>query len=125
MRRGIAIFLALAFSSLLVLPAFAGPAQSNLPACCRKTGKHHCSLHLAKSETNAGMLLTTVSGPCPYYPCLAGPAQLEISSPTVSRALVAAFGLQAGLIGQAEAGYQPVSDVSSNQKRGPPSFVLS
>src|SRR6516165_8850129 len=100
MRRRIAILLVFAFSSLLILPAFAGPAQSNLPACCRKAGKHHCSLHLANSNTNAGAFITAVSGTCPFYPCSAGPAQLQISTPRMFRGPAATFAVQAEIVGQ-------------------------
>jgi hypothetical protein len=50
MRRSVAILLALMFSWILILPAFAGSAESNLRACCRKDGKHHCMMHTESSS---------------------------------------------------------------------------
>jgi len=44
MRRIAASLLAAFFSLTLITPALlASGADSNLPACCRRSGQHHCS----------------------------------------------------------------------------------
>jgi hypothetical protein len=64
MRRSIAILLALVFNWMLILPAFAGSAESKLPACCRKNGKHHCALTQSQESTSAP---SVQAGRCAFF----------------------------------------------------------
>ena len=44
------------FSFALISPALASTGDAGLPACCRRTGKHHCSVvsERAPSQTGSG-----------------------------------------------------------------------
>jgi len=55
------------------MPAIAAlkpKSDSDLPACCRRNGKHHCMMSMAERSESANRA-PAVSGPpeqCPYYP---------------------------------------------------------
>ena len=53
MRRAIAHSLLVTFSLLLIAPLFAPDAEANLPACCRRAGKHHCMMRSLPESTGA------------------------------------------------------------------------
>jgi hypothetical protein len=71
MRRALASLLLLLFSVALALPAFASDPESNLPACCRRGGKHECNMHAAGGQSGFGL----VAANCPLYPVRGASAQ--------------------------------------------------
>jgi hypothetical protein len=123
MRRSVAILLALVFSWILILPAFAGSAESNLPACCRKDGKHHCMMHPESSSASAAAFVA-VGKKCPYFPNSTAAAHVETFTPALNQAVFAGTVWRPTVSPQTEAGYR-ASHLRSKQKRGPPSFLLS
>jgi hypothetical protein len=122
MRRGIAIALSMLFGWLLLLPAFAAGGESTVPACCRRSGKHHCATRVHSNSTDTSMV--SINDKCPCVPQATVATHVEFSAPPIGRAIYA------GLIGhpavspQTEAGYR-VSHFRSRQKRGPPAPSLS
>jgi hypothetical protein len=120
MRRLLASALVLAFFSPLIAPAFTASVRAaDLPACCRRQGKHHCMMY-RMAMGQAPWPYRTVQDKCPYSPF----AQLAIlifhgyfSHEAPAAAIHAA--LHAARIPQAEAGYR-ISFFRSRQKRGPP-----
>ena len=77
--RAVAVALMLAFASPLVLPLFAATAdpEASLPACCRRHGKHHCTMTaamIAMLAASSGPALT--APPCPLYPTAAAPIRM-------------------------------------------------
>jgi hypothetical protein len=79
LRRLVAATLMLVFLSPLVLHLFAASAgpESSLPACCRRHGKHHCTMTMemmAMLAASSGPVLT--SPPCPLYPAAATPVRI-------------------------------------------------
>ena len=66
MRRLLAILLLAAFGLPVVAPLLAQgqDLESNLPACCRRNGAHHCALSIAAQNTNA----PTIAARCPSFP---------------------------------------------------------
>jgi hypothetical protein len=116
MRRAIALALMLIFSSLLMAPLFATDPDANLPACCRRHGKHHCIM----SEQQDGRPgLAAVRAKCPFFPASTCTARSTQCQP------VAAQRFQPGALGAtmvapgAQAGFR-VSTPRSHPKRGPP-----
>jgi hypothetical protein len=125
MRRVPAILLVFLFSFSLIAPALFRDAESNLPACCRRDGKHHCGM------MDRDMAETPSSGPaidsfrvrCPFFPndgamvpeC--GPALLAACQ-TAGVSVVSQIADRA----QAEAGYR-ISLNRSHHKRGPPTLL--
>ena len=66
LRRTSAIMLLALISVSLLSPLFASGPQDNLPACCRRGGKHHCSMLSAEGRNTSGPSLR--NSPCPQYP---------------------------------------------------------
>jgi hypothetical protein len=123
MRRSVAILLALVFNWMLIVPAFASSAESNLPACCRKNGKHHCMMRM-QSSSGSGASLAAIDEKCPYFPQSTTATDVETFVPGISQAIFAGIVRHPALAPQTEAGYR-ASHLRSKQKRGPPSLVLS
>ncbi len=120
MRRISAILLLVAFS----LPLIAVPLQdsdSNLPACCRRAGMHHCSMGHANSGSTTGPALE--SGACPYFPTTASVcAFAKIALPGVTSTPPS---LHSDLSAAPIRSHVRVSTSpdDSNRKRGPPSLL--
>lgn len=123
MRRVLAIGLLFVFVLPVVAPAVASAlgsasSESSLPACCRRTGAHHCML---QSLTVSGSY-RSVSSRCPYAPfarvILTLPHAIAVPADPAAALL---FG-PAVVIRQAEAGYRIAAD-RTRQKRGPPALV--
>jgi len=123
MRRSVAILLALAFSWTLILPVFAASAESNLPACCRKDGKHHCMMQM-ESRSASGDSFVAAGEKCPYFPNSIAATHVETFAPALSRTIFAGIIQHPAISPQTEAGYR-ASYLRSGQKRGPPSSLLS
>jgi len=124
MRRSIAISLMMLFSWMLIAPLFASSADANLPACCRRNGKHHCMMRMMEDSTDSKLRFTTVQEKCPY-----APAQVMVShtqTPTGEQAhlFFAEINAHPALAPQTEAHFR-ISFSRSRQKRGPPSARLS
>jgi hypothetical protein len=122
MRRAFAIALVLVFSLPLIAPGFASaPGESQLPACCRRAGRHHCAL--AMEMGNIPSSAHVVSEKCPYSPCAATPLLQPHLFAGVSVPAVAgpATGT-AAVVRAAEAGYRVSAD-RTRHKRGPPQFL--
>ncbi|MBL8236699.1 MAG: hypothetical protein JNM66_04725 [Bryobacterales bacterium] len=124
MRRFPAIVLLLvAFSLSLLAPLLlAGAEQSNLPACCRRDGNHHCAKqHSAKPATGVQISALSV---CPFFPSGKGsPAPLPLGAiaPAPASLAVAVLALRAPAP-------RPVATQNDSprrpwQQRGPPSLV--
>ncbi|MDQ6677085.1 MAG: hypothetical protein M3Z09_07295 [Acidobacteriota bacterium] len=109
------------FSS--ISPALVAAEGSELPACCRKAGAHHCAMRTnpAVSQPSTGATLSA-SGKCISFPTGAFSATQSVSGIPV---LISSYSsnLYAHPIGQAqtEARYR-ASLTRGWQKRGPPVF---
>ena len=68
MRRVIALSLMMLFSWALIAPLFAPDADANLPACCRRNGKHHCMMRTMQRLDGNEKGFTSVSEKCPCCP---------------------------------------------------------
>ena len=125
MRRVPAILLVFVFSFSLIGPALFVDAESNLPACCRRDGKHHCGMtdrDMAEA-LSSGAAVDALRAKCPFFP--SGGAVL----PQPGAALLAAcHPVCASLLSQptvpahAEAGYR-ISLNRAHHKRGPPTLL--
>jgi hypothetical protein len=122
MRRGLAIVVAMLLSWTLVLPAFSLPVENNLPACCRRAGKHHCMMRGA--QTQSGQSFATVGVKCPYSSHLTMNSHHEGYTQPVTGSFYAELVHHPAQSPQTEASYR-VSFDRSRQKRGPPVTPLS
>src|SRR5262245_49868597 len=104
------------------MPLVSLQTEANLPKCCRRDGKHQCSM---KGMTGSGTAIQSVGKKCPLYPAgKASPALAKTGvtiPPYVTAAPVATL---VASIEQTEARYR-VSYSRASQKRGPPAFLLS
>ena len=124
MRRFPAIVLLLvAFSLSLLTPLLlAGAEPTNLPACCRRDGNHHCARQVGKPATTGTQIAAT--SVCPIFPTgkvTPAPLQLGFLAPTLSR-LAIEFHLEASPAPQPVT-RQSDAPIRPWQQRGPPSLV--
>jgi len=123
MPRAISIALLLVFSSTLIAPmlALGQTGEATPPACCRRDGRHHCSMSIAE-RTAARKSGTEVGGPlekCPYCPSSVATTG---HSPLALVASSSGLGIPETLpavIAQTESKWR-ISRDRSRQKRGPP-----
>ncbi len=121
MRRALASFLLTLLSFPLIAPLLVADSDSQLPPCCRRNGKHHCSMMwMADQRSSPGPAVRTLQPKCPYYPAATivpcEPNVAVLGNSPVIFALLA--GRSAGRA-RTEAGYR-ISFSRSRQKRGPP-----
>jgi hypothetical protein len=123
-RRAAATLTAvLALSVLLPYVSLLSDSESNLPACCRRNGAHHCAMmmEMARNFASQGPAFRTAACPCPFQKALT-PIGRGAPYPAVLATVYAAIlshpavHLQTIVSGL-------VSKSRSHQKRGPPSFV--
>ena len=117
----IAFCLLVIFSLPLISADWFVDTQSKLPPCCRRDGKHGCSM-MPKATATAGSLAVMATGnKCPLYPSAqASPAHSDGFVLSDSSAPVPlASGPRS--VAQTEARYW-VSFSRTRQKRGPPSL---
>lgn len=126
-RRVQAILLLLATGFGLVTPllSFSAPSQSKLPPCCRRGGKHGCSM---SGKTKIGVSATTAvtlqnaGAKCPLYPSgKAVPAGEGANGTAPAYVPIAPVLSFAASTEQTEARYR-ISYGRSCPKRGPPSL---
>jgi hypothetical protein len=120
MRRSIALALTVIFSLTLIAPVFGPGADANLPACCRRNGKHHCMMRGLGWPEGYRKGFTSVSEKCPCPPATTCAVHSQV------------FNLEAGKPFHALSGRHPASTprtdalrnmtfLLSHPKRGPPS----
>jgi hypothetical protein len=124
MRRFAATMLVGLFSFSLIGPALFVDADSSLPACCRRDGKHHCAMNIADPQEVPSGAVVKIWGPrCPSFPtACAFPAGSQAALPAGSQLAFAWLLQHPAVQAQAEAGYR-ISFSRSRQKRGPPSLL--
>lgn len=125
MRRAPAILLLLVFSFSLIPPAVFADSESKLPACCRRDGKHHCSMTSVTDGPSRASSLALKGTPtkCPLFPTgKAIPAAGKASVPLPTYVSLAPVLSHPTAVVQTEARYR-VSFSRAWQERGPPSPV--
>jgi len=119
--RVFAILLMAVMSFQLITPALlAGDDNSNVPACCRRNGNHHCSIPAQSSH--AGPAIEAVR--CPFFPVgSALPGHASASAPGVSHIIFGGILSHPAYYPQVEALCR-ISYSRAGQKRGPPTFLF-
>jgi hypothetical protein len=124
MRPVLAALLVSVFSFSLIGPALFASADSSVPACCRRDGKHHCAMSGMDQDAAplSGPAMAASSAKCPYFP--KGGALLPHSEAALLTACEAVWTPAAG---QATIQLKPdaaycTAFSRANQKRGPPSL---
>lgn len=125
MRRLLAILLLAVFGLPYASVLFAQEgAETGLPACCRKNGKHHCAMsQLQSSGAQQGERISMVAEKCPYAPAVPAAAHLSLFAAPLSAGVFAELVHHPAIHEQTHAKYR-ISRDRSRQKRGPPSLIL-
>ena len=121
MRRWLAIPMLLVVL-LPFLSVFWGTADAgaSLPACCRRSGTHHCTMMGEPSSDDHG--LGAVREKCPYSPAALAVVVLPSFAPTTAAAIYAGVVQHASVSPQTDA-RRRISYDRARQKRGPPSLL--
>lgn len=124
MRRFLAISLLILFGLPFALPLFAANvAEANLPVCCRRQGKHHCSMReIATLNGQHGPMLGSVSEKCPHSVAPVTMAVVPSYTPQEPASMFAGTAQHPAVVAQVEARFR-ISFDRARQKRGPPSDV--
>ncbi len=123
MRRAIAHSLLVTFSLLLIAPLFAPDAEANLPACCRRAGKHHCIMGAMQLPGSKDTGLTSISQKCPCLPESTGAIHSAKYMPEAGQRYYAEVVFHPGYAPQTSARSR-MSLLRSHQRRGPPSPLV-
>jgi len=124
LRHLSAILLLIVFSLSPIAPLLGADDDSNLPACCRRAGKHHCSMtrHSGANDSVEGAAWNN-NGRCPSYPGFAlgtFPIVAGIAPAAASAAVLAA---RRASCRSFELRVLSSLRFRANSKRGPPVFV--
>lgn len=106
-----------------MLAALSTHMQGNVPACCRRDGKHHCMMQMTPASHSG----TTISSPlekCPFFPkgILFGTTRIQLSTPSSEAIFYAAIQSRPAIFVQTLARYR-ISHDRSRLKRGPPAIL--
>jgi len=122
MRRFSAMMLGLLLVPIL-LPLIASPnlrPDSQLPACCRRDGRHHCGMTTSADPASQETSIHQQSASCPYRSALRF-VRTFVPHPAPSSAFYAGIIEHPAVHAQVNV-QLVVSQVRSHQKRGPPSL---
>jgi hypothetical protein len=118
MHRIWVIVLVAVFVVTLIGPSvFASDGEQNLPACCRRNGKHHCAM-LQEQGPSSGPAFRM--GRCPLFGSVSTlPVPVTRGTPKLGQAISAILFSHPATRPQTEA-LARISVDRSSQKRGPP-----
>lgn len=124
LRKLLAITLLVLLGQPFVQPLLAWNATSeaNLPACCRRNGRHHCMMSMAERRQLASrdLQFEAPSERCPYRQAIAGPVLHGRSLlPPVGQAIFVGLSSHPAVAVQTESKLR-ISRNRSRRKRGPP-----
>jgi hypothetical protein len=120
--------LAISLLALLGLPylqslmALTPDGGANLPACCRRNGKHHCMMSMAERTqfTSRTSHFQAPAEKCPYWPAIITISQSNTFVLPAPQATFAELIAHPAITAQTES-KRRISFNRSRQKRGPPS----
>lgn len=121
MNRLVASLMFVLFSFSLISPALAD-VDSNIPACCRKAGRHACERAGHRHQASGPQFATDH---CPQFPgARAIPASAKIAgSALTTYTYFVTLASQPARQAQTQALYR-ISHSRTGQKRGPPSLFV-
>jgi hypothetical protein len=120
----LAILLAVITPSFLVLAVPSSIPSGNLPACCRRDGKHHCAMMMAAEQVAGDHQFSSVMEKCPFRDASINGSRA--SSYGVTRAL-AYYDELLSHPSQHEQVFAAarIAKARSHCKRGPPGYLQS
>jgi hypothetical protein len=126
MWRATAVFLLLVFGSFVTAPLLAASSDpdSDLPACCRRLGMHHCAMRMLPTDPSTRQV-SAVPEKCPMFPRAAVVIRTQDHSLAPGAAAAFFSGLQSHPACHAQTEAQRrISLDRSHQKRGPPAVLV-
>jgi hypothetical protein len=127
LRKSLSILLLAVFGLPFVSPLLdmTAGAESNLPACCRRNGAHHCMMSEAQKQALLhGDNVTVIRTRCPLYPKATAPAHHPDYGFTPAAVLFTEVLSAPETLRQIEA-WARIALEGARQKRGPPNVRLS
>jgi hypothetical protein len=122
LRRISAILLLALFSFSLIGFAFQSDPDANLPACCRRSGNHHCSLASHRKSFGVGF---NANAQCPLFPSFAVATATGTALRLTPRVAVVAPDSVSLFVPRVHAASRQGRFVSAHGERGPPFFLLN
>ena len=127
LRRLVSITLLALLGLPFALPLLALSARSeaNLPACCRRNGKHHCMMSMAERARQASRVPHAGTPPekCPCCPAAIVATASGAFTASTAQAIFAGVSSPSANITQTESKLR-ISLSRSRQKRGPPDSLF-
>lgn len=121
MRRTLASLLLALLTSPVIVPILQAQTASSLPACCRLTGKHHCSMG-AVEESSSSPVAQPAQPKCCYYPAaISVCGESSVALPGGCQAIYGSLLIQSASQAPTET-RRSVLFSRSRQERGPPAF---
>lgn len=117
MRRALASLLIAVFSFPLFAAGIFSESTPELPACCRRSGKHHCAM--ADTPTSGAPTIAANQSKCPLFP-KANLAPVPSEAPAITVAGHSAAPPEFRLSLTSPAVYFRTELAGSALKRGPP-----
>jgi hypothetical protein len=106
----------------MAIPLALSGSLSDLPACCRREGKHHCSMGATNGAPSSGPAAAAQTEKCPLFPGIVVPALgLKIAVLSFRAGTSAPFFTSVFSLLPADGSFIPSVIVSVAPKRGPPS----
>ena len=126
MRKLLSLLLLAVFSLPLLLPALAlaqGP-ESNLPACCRRNGAHHCTMSAQEMQQLLnGIKASAPRRHCPNYPVAITTLRHVDLATLKATPAVASFVRESAVLISSETRVRLALD-NTHLTRGPPASAL-
>lgn len=126
MRFWVTRLLLLAIGFSLIGPLLlAASAEDDLPACCRRDGKHRCAMR-SSSATLSEAVLRAPQSRCPQCPNGSqsfAASKLDAAAPVLLTQAAELVSTLRDPAAEAQTAYR-ISDIRTAQKRGPPAVSL-
>jgi hypothetical protein len=125
MRRAAATVLFALLAVPMLLPLYAlrgGDSDSQLPACCRRGGTHHCGMTASEPQAPEHAFRQAPSKCC-FYPTFKTVAPTTALYPPSAAAFYSATVQHPAIHAQVQANLV-VAEARSHQKRGPPFLAV-
>lgn len=126
LRRLLSICLLAMFGLPFVSPllALSAKSESNLPACCRRNGQHHCMMRFGEQTSLAkhAPLFQAPDEKCPYCPATLAMIHGDTFLPPTGQAIFAELKAHPAVAAQVQSKLR-ISRSRSRQKRGPPALL--
>jgi hypothetical protein len=123
LQRVCAFLLSVTFSLQLFAPLLSAEPESKLPVCCRRDGKHACSMMIkSPSASSSGKVsIASKKTSCPFYPTgKSVPASDRVVVDPIHPANWAPPSIVVDVAEQMEVRFR-ISFSRATKKRGPPS----